>query len=146
MKRKKVLFVCIHNSARSQMAEAFLTILGKDGFEAESAGLEPGQLNPLVVEAMKEIGIDIAKKKTQSTEDCLRRGTVYDYVITVCDETSSEACPYFPGGAKRLHWSFEDPSKFAGTHEERLEGARRIRDQIKDRINQWLIEERNHDR
>jgi arsenate reductase len=144
MQKKKVLFVCIHNSARSQMAEAFLNTLGGNRFQAESAGLEPGQLNHLVVEALKEVGIDISNKKTQSTDDCLAKGTIYDYVITVCDETSAEACPYFPGGAKRLHWGFEDPSKLTGNHEERMAGTRRIRDLIKIGIEQWLKEEDNN--
>ena len=125
------------------MAEAFLNALGHNRFSAESAGLEPGKLNPLVVEAMKELGIDLSYKKTQSTDDCLRKGTLYDYVVTVCDETSAEACPFFPGGAKRLHWGFEDPSKLMGTHEERLQAVRKIRDQIKTKVEQWISEEKN---
>lgn len=141
MKKKTVLFVCIHNSARSQMAEAFLNALGSDRFLAESAGLEPGKLNPLVVEAMKEIGIDISHKKTQSTEDCLKRGTLYDYVVTVCDETSAEACPFFPGGAKRLHWGFKDPSTLTGSHEGKMLVVRSIRDQIKAKVEHWLNSE-----
>jgi arsenate reductase len=141
MEKQNVLFVCIHNSARSQMAEAFLNALGHNRFIAESAGLDPGKMNPLVVEAMKELGIDLSYKKNQSTEDCLKKGTRYDYVVTVCDETSAEACPFFPGGGQRLHWGFEDPSKLIGTHAERLQAVRRIRDQIKTRIEQWLAKE-----
>jgi arsenate reductase len=141
MEKKTVLFVCIHNSARSQMAEAFLNTLSNDRFKAESAGLEPGKLNPLVVEAMLEIGIDISWNKTQSTEDCLKKGTMYNYVITVCDEASAEACPFFPGGAKRLHWGFKDPSTLTGSHEEKLQAVRIIRDQIKIKVEQWLSSE-----
>jgi arsenate reductase len=122
------------------MAEAFLKKLAGDRFEVESAGIEPGKLNPYVVAVLKEVGIDISNKKTQSTEECLKKGTIYDYVITVCDETSAEACPFFPGGAKRLHWGFEDPSKLTGTDEERMAGTRKIRDQIRAKIEQWLKE------
>ena len=143
MEKQNVLFVCIHNSARSQMAEAFLNALGHNRFIAESAGLEPGKMNPLVVEAMKELGIDLSHKKTQSTEDCLKKETHYDYVVTVCDEISAEKCPFFPGGAKRLHWGFEDPSKLIGTQEEKLQAVRRIRNQIKTRIEQWINTEEN---
>jgi len=123
------------------MAEAFLNSLGRNRFIAESAGLEPGKLNPIVVEAMEELGIDLSHKKTQSTADCLKKGTRYDYVVTVCDETSAEKCPFFPGGAKRLHWGFEDPSKLIGTHEKKLQAVRSIRDQIKTRIEQWISTE-----
>lgn len=125
------------------MAEAFLNTLGSDRFVAESAGLEPGKLNPLVVEAMQEIGIDISHKKTQSTEDCLKKGTLYNYVVTVCDEASAEACPFFPGGAKRLHWGFKDPSTLTGSHEEKMQAVRSIRDQIKAKVEQWLTSEEN---
>lgn len=140
MDKKKVLFVCIHNSARSQMAEAFLNLLAADRFEAESAGLEPGVLNPLVVEVMKEIGIDISQNATKGVFDFIRQGKLFHYVITVCDETSGKQCPIFPGYAKRLHWNFPDPSVLAGTHNEKLQATRRIRDEIKARIDAWLKE------
>ncbi|MCL5237277.1 MAG: arsenate reductase ArsC [Nitrospirae bacterium] len=140
MKKIKVLFVCIHNSARSQMAEAFLNALGGDTFEAESAGLEPGTLNPAAVEVMKEIGIDISKNKTQSAFDFFKKGKLFNYVITVCDETSAERCPIFPGHTRRLHWSFEDPSAIKGSYEEKLEKTRNIRDVIKAKIEDWLKE------
>ncbi|MCL4490942.1 MAG: arsenate reductase ArsC [Nitrospirae bacterium] len=140
MKKIKVLFVCIHNSARSQMAEAFLNALGGDTFEAESAGLEPGTLNPAAVEVMKEIGIDISKNKTQSVFDFFKKGKLFNYVITVCDETSAERCPIFPGHTRRLHWSFEDPSAIKGSYEEKLEKTRNIRDVIKAKIEDWLKE------
>ena len=91
--KQKVLFICVHNSARSQMAEAFLKEICVDYFEAHSAGLEPGKLNPLAVEAMREIGIDISQNKTQSVFDVFRSGELFAYVITVCDESSADRCP-----------------------------------------------------
>ncbi len=138
MDKKKVLFVCIHNSARSQMAEAFLNSLAADGFEAESAGLEPGALNPLAVEVMREIGIDISKNTTKSVFDFIKQGKLFHYVITVCDETSGSRCPIFPGYAKRMHWNFPDPSAMEGTREEKLIQIRKIRDQIKETIESWV--------
>ncbi|MFC1704360.1 arsenate reductase ArsC [Candidatus Omnitrophota bacterium] len=138
MEKQKVLFVCVHNSARSQMAEAFLNQIGADQFEAESAGLEPGELNPLVVEAMKETGIDISQNKTKSAFDFCKQGRPYNYVVTVCDESNSERCPVFPGSVERLHWGFEDPSTFTGTKEEKLQKTRKVRDQIKQRIEEWV--------
>src|SRR3990167_5775132 len=100
MDKKRVLFVCVHNSARSQMAEAFLKQLAGDRLEAESAGLEPGKLNPVVVETMKEVGIDISQNKTKSVFNFYKQGKQYDYVITVCDESQSGQCPVFPGGGQ----------------------------------------------
>ena len=141
MKQKqKVLFICVHNSARSQMAEAFLNLTCPDYFEAHSAGLEPGALNPLAVEAMKAIGIDISGKQTQGVFDVFKSGQFFPYVITVCDETSAERCPIFPGVTKRLHWSFPDPAALTGGHQERLDGVRKIRDQIRARIEMWCDE------
>lgn len=138
--KQKILFICVHNSARSQMAETFLNEICGDRFEARSAGLEPGKLNPLAVEAMREVGIDISQKQTRSVSDVLEAGGLFDYVITVCDESSAEHCPVFPGDAKRLHWSFADPSTLIGSHDERLAGTRRIRDQIRARIEMWCNE------
>ncbi|MBN1614652.1 MAG: arsenate reductase ArsC, partial [Deltaproteobacteria bacterium] len=115
MKKKKVLFVCVHNSARSQMAEAWLNHSCGDLFEAKSAGLEAGTLNPFAVEAMKEAGIDISHNETKAVFDLIKSGELFSYVITVCDETSAEKCPVFPGITKRLHWSFADPSSLSGT-------------------------------
>jgi len=135
--KKKVLFICVHNSARSQMAEAWLNRLCPEQFEAHSAGLEPGALNPLAVEAMREIGVDISGKKTQSVLDVFNSGQLFSYVITVCDESSAERCPIFPAATKRLHWSFPDPAAITGSHEERLNGVRKIRDQIRARIEMW---------
>lgn len=135
---EKVLFVCIHNSARSQMAEALLNKLGGGRFIAESAGLEPGVLNPIAVEVLRELGIDISAKKTQSVESLISAGVTYDYVITVCDGASAERCPVVPGGGKRLHWSFDDPSGFTGSFEEKLRKTREVRDDIQSKIEQWL--------
>jgi len=135
--KKRVLFVCIHNSARSQMAEAFLNQICGDIFEAHSAGLEPGKLNPIVVEAMKETGIDISGHATKSVADFVKSGRTWDYVITVCDETSAERCPVFPGGTARLHWGFPDPSGFPGSNEEKLSRTREVRDKIKSKVVAW---------
>ncbi len=137
MPKVKVLFVCVHNSARSQMSEAFLNYYYGDKFEADSAGLEPGKLNPFVVEAMKEIGIDISGNKTKSVFDYYKQGKMFKYVITVCDETAAERCPIFSGVAEKLHWGFPDPSSLKGSNEEKLEGTRKIRDQIKEKILTW---------
>jgi arsenate reductase (thioredoxin) len=137
MKKERVLFVCAHNSARSQMAEAFLNHLCGDRFIAESAGLEPGALNPFVVDAMKEIGIDISKNKTKSVFDFYTQGKLYRYVITVCDQASAEQCPLFPGVTARLHWSFEDPTRFAGTDEEKLQKTKVLRETIREKIQEF---------
>jgi len=137
MSKTKVLFVCVHNSARSQMAEAFLNHYFGDRFEAESAGLEPGKLNPVVVEVMKEIGLDISANKTKSVFDYFKQGKMFKYVITVCDETAAERCPIFPGVAERIRWSFPDPSALQGTYEEKLDETKRIRDQIKEKVKEW---------
>jgi arsenate reductase len=139
-KKTRVLFVCVHNSARSQMAEAFLNDLAEDRFEAQSAGLEPGKLNQDVVAVMKEIGIDISRNETKSAFDLYKKGALFDYVITVCDEASAERCPIFPGFTKRVHWSFPDPSSVAGEQYDRLDVIRGIRDQIRAQIEQWTKE------
>ena len=135
--KAKVLFVCVHNSARSQMAEAWLTYLCGDFYDVQSAGLEPGVLNPLVVEAMQEVGVDISQKKTQSVVDLLNKGLSFDYVIAVCDGASAGRCPVFPGEAERIQWDFPDPSQLVGTKAEKLEKIRSIRDSIKARISRW---------
>jgi arsenate reductase (thioredoxin) len=138
--RHKILFVCIHNSARSQMAEAFLNKYGKDQYLAESAGIEPGKMNPNVVKVMQEVGIDLSKKKTQGVFDLLKQGKSYNAVITVCDAASAEKCPVFPGKGKRLAWSFEDPSAFKGTEQEILENTRRVRNEIKKAVQDFIKE------
>jgi len=140
MEKLKVLFVCVHNSARSQMAEAYLKKFGSEKFEAESAGIEPGKLNLVVVEAMKEDGIDISSNKTKDVFEFFKQGKVFHYVITVCDKSAAERCPVFPGAVKRLNWSFPDPSALQGTFEEKLEGTRIIRDQIKEHVKNLIKE------
>jgi arsenate reductase len=136
----KVLFVCVHNSARSQMAEAFLNHLGNNQFIAESAGLEPGTLNPIVVASMDLEGIDISGNKTKSINSIISSGKKFDYLITVCDETNAEKCPVVPGSGKRIHWSFDDPSALTGTYTEKLNQTLLIMQQIKSRIEAWITE------
>jgi arsenate reductase (thioredoxin) len=139
MSKMKVLFICVHNSARSQMAEAWLNHLYGERFEAESAGLEAaGKLNPLAVSVMKEADIDISGNTTQKVFDVFRSGRCFDYVITVCDQTNAERCPIFPGIARRVHWTFSDPARLQGTEEEQLAAARKIRDEIRMTIDEWV--------
>ena len=138
--KKKVLFICVHNSARSQMAAALLNNRCGELFEAESAGLEPGKLNPLAVDVLREAGIDISKNKTQAVFDVFKSGKLFAYVITVCDESEAESCPIFPGVATRLYWSYPDPSKFSGPLEEKLEQTRRVRDEIDNQIRRFCDE------
>jgi arsenate reductase len=140
MDKARVLFVCVHNSARSQMAESLLNHIAGERFHAESAGLEPGVLNPLAVEAMKQMNIDISGKQTRDVFELYRRGERFSYVITVCDESSGERCPLFPGITKRIHWSFDDPASFTGPFDERLARTIQVRDQIEERIQDWLKE------
>ena len=140
MKKESVLFVCIHNSARSQMAEALMNHLGADKYLAESAGIEPGSLNPLAVEAMQQIGINIAKHQTKGVDAFIQSQRQFSWVITVCDDTNAERCPLFPGNARKLHWSFQDPSQFAGSHAEKLAKTIQVRDQIKARIQAFLAD------
>ena len=138
MQKTKVLFVCVHNSARSQMAEAFLNHLAGDRFEAQSAGLEPGSLNPYAVRAMAEAGIDISGNETSDVFDFVKKGAMFGYVVTVCDETKAERCPVFSGVTTRLHWSFPDPSALEGTDEEKLSQTWVIRDAIRSRVEAWI--------
>jgi len=140
MEKIKILFVCVHNSARSQMAEAYLNKFAEDKFIAESAGLEPGVLNPLVIKAMQEEGIDISGNKTKSVFDIFKEGRLFNYVITVCDEASGQRCPIFPGITKRINWSFEDPSSLQGTEEEKMDKVREIREKIKEKIKIFINE------
>jgi len=138
MLKTKVLFVCVHNSARSQMAEAFLNSLGGEHFYAESAGLEPGTLNPYVVQVMKENGIDISNNKIDSVFDFFKAGRIYSYVIAVCDAAKAERCPIFPGLTHRLNWSFPNPADFTGTDDEILSATRLVRDQIKVEVEKFI--------
>ncbi len=139
--KKRVLFICIHNSARSQMAEAFLKQIASDRFEVESAGLEPGKLNPLAVRAMREAGIDISRNQTQSVFELFKSGKRFQYVISVCDEASAERCPIFPGVTTRMNWTFADPSSFTGTDQERRQKTIAVRDEIQQRVKRWVDEE-----
>ncbi len=138
MKKIHVLFICIHNSARSQMAEAFTNQLGAGSFIAESAGLEPGKLNPVVVEVMQEIGIDLSKNRTKDVFEMHATGKTFDYVITVCDAKNAERCPVFPGKAQKIAWMFDDPSQFQGTPEEKKEQTRKVRDAIKSEVAKFI--------
>jgi arsenate reductase (thioredoxin) len=140
MPKNKVLFICAHNSARSQMAAALLNDTCGEFFEAQSAGLEPGTINPLAVEVLREIGIDISKNNTQRVFDVWTSGQIFHFVITVCSESEAKGCPIFAGVTTRLHWPFDDPSKFIGTHEEMLEKTRRVCDQIHARIDSFCEE------
>src|SRR6185295_15827896 len=133
MEGTRVLFLCTHNSARSQMAEGFLRAMAGGRFEAGSAGTEKTSVNPLAIRVMAERGVDIsahASKLFSGLES-------WDYLITVCDD-ANERCPWVPGSVKRLHWSFPDPSRATGTEEERLAVFRRVRDQIEQRLTDWL--------
>ena len=140
MRKQKVLFICVHNSARSQMAAELLNKSCGEFIEAQSAGLEPGTINPLVVEALRELEIDISKNTTQRVFDVWKSGQIFQFVVTVCSEAEGEGCPIFPGVTTRLHWAFDDPSKFTGTHEERLEKTRRVRDEIRAKIDSFCEE------
>ena len=135
MTRPRVLFLCTQNSARSQMAEGFLRSMAGDRFEAGSAGTEKTSLNPLAIRAMAELGIDIASHTSKRYGDVMSPS--WGYVITVCDD-ANEHCPVVPGSVKRLHWSFEDPSRATGDAEQQLAVFRRVRDQIHDRLAAWL--------
>jgi arsenate reductase (thioredoxin) len=136
MTKTRVLFLCTHNSARSQMAEGLLRHLSGNHFEAMSAGTEATHVRPLAIRAMDEVGVDISAQESETLGRYLREP--FDYVITVCDE-ANEACPFFPGASERLHWSFPDPSKAQGTEEERLGVFRRVRNDIEYRIRRELI-------
>jgi arsenate reductase (thioredoxin) len=137
MDKTKVLFVCSQNSARSQMAEALLNKHGQPKFEAESAGLEAGELNPFVVHVLKEEGIDISDKTTKDVFEFYKQGKHFDYVITVCD-TASEQCPFFPSQKGKMHWSFKDPSKFTGTQEEILAEVKKLKEEMKKEISEFI--------
>jgi len=139
MTKTRFLFLCTHNSARSQMAEGLLRHMSGDRFEVMSAGTEATHVRPLAIRAMGEVGVDISAQESETLGRYLREP--FDYVITVCDD-ANEACPFFPGAANRLHWSFEDPSKAEGSEEERLAVFRSVRDQIRDRMQAELMDGR----
>jgi arsenate reductase len=138
-KKARVLFLCTHNSARSQMAEGLLRHLARDRFEVYSAGTEATHVRPLAIRAMDEIGVDISGQESKTLDRYL--GEPFDYVITVCDD-ANVACPFFPGATSRLHWSLPDPSATEGTEEERLAVFRSVRDGIRDRIQAELVDGR----
>jgi arsenate reductase len=131
----RVLFLCTHNSARSQMAEGFLRAMAGDRFEAGSAGTEKTSVNPLAIRVMAELGIDLGGHTSKRYEDVASEA--WDYLITVCDD-ANDRCPWIPGSVQRLHWSFADPSRATGTEEQRLAAFRRVRDQIQERLTDWL--------
>jgi arsenate reductase (thioredoxin) len=134
---RSVLFVCVQNSARSQIAEALFRRSCGAHFQVESAGLEPGVVNPLAIATMQEVGIDISGNSTQSVFEVYKSGKLFSYVITVCDEASAEACPIFPGVVKRLHWSIPDPAALTGTWDEQLNAVRSIREMIENQIDSF---------
>lgn len=136
----RVLFLCVQNSARSQMAEALLRQLGGERFVVESAGFEPAPLNPLAVAAMQEIGIDMGAAVPKAVFDLFRAGRRYDYVISVCDQATAERCPIFPGYTQRLAWSFADPASFEGGEEERRAQTVAVRESLRERLTAWLQE------
>jgi len=137
MNVERVLFLCSHNSARSQMAEGFMRRLGGDRFEVASAGTDARGVNPLAVQVMAEIGIDLRGHTSKTLDRFV--GEPWDALITVCDN-ANESCPVFPGVSQRLHWSFDDPSAATGSEEQRLAVFRRVRDEIGGRIETWLTE------
>lgn len=138
MPKTKVLFLCTGNSARSQMAEAFLRRYGGDRFDVYSAGLEPKEINPFTREVMAEAGYDLQGHRTKSLTEYM--GQVhFGYLITVCSDAEA-ACPIFPGMGMRLHWPFEDPAAFQGSDEDKRAKFREVRDQIEARVRQWLLE------
>ncbi|WP_407356130.1 arsenate reductase ArsC [Methanolobus sp. WCC5] len=138
--RTKVLFICVHNSGRSQIAEEYLKRIGGDRFEVESAGFKPTGLDPLIKQVMEEDGFDLRDKKTQAVWDLFREGRLFKYVITVCDRANEEECPIFPRPFVQLNWPFPDPAAFTGTEDEKLEQARTLRDSIRKRIQQFVEE------
>jgi arsenate reductase len=135
--KQKVLFLCTGNSCRSQMAEGWLRHLAGDRFEVVSAGTHPVGLNPYAVTVMGEAGVDISNHVSERVDPYLEQR--FDYVITVCDN-AQEACPVFPGASSKLHWNFDDPAKATGTYEQQLIVFRKTRDEVADRIRQFLAE------
>lgn len=135
----KVLFVCVHNAGRSRMAEALLRRLGGSRFEVTSAGFDPREVNPLVVEALERVGLSLPTTAPQSSVfELYRTGRHFQYVIGVCDEQHGQKCPIFPGVSRRLNWSFPDPATFTGTHTEKLARVEEVRDALRASIEEWL--------
>lgn len=140
MMKKSILVVCVHNSARSQMAEEYFNKYAGDLFTAESAGLSPGKLNPYVVRVLQEDGIDISNKETQNAFELYKQGKSYTYVITVCSQEAHEQCPVYQNTVHRYHWPFDDPSSFEGSDSEIIKKTRAVRDQIKVRVKEFIDE------
>lgn len=140
MKTKKILFICEHNSGRSQMAQAFMNYLSGGTYIAESAGLKKEPINPFVVKAMAEIGIDISHNTSDLVFDYFKEGRIYYYVIKVCDKSSSEQCPIFPDILETFQWDIKDPASLKGTDAVVMAGVREIRDYIKSLVSDWLKE------
>jgi arsenate reductase len=140
MSKQKILFLCTGNSARSQMAEAFMRKYADDRFEAHSAGLEPKGLNPLTVKVMDEVGIDISGKQSKGVDAYLGK-TLFQYLVTVCDDADKNCPTVWPGVNTRMHWSFQDPAAVEGSEEEKLIKFREVRDLIEVRIREWLAEQ-----
>ncbi len=138
MQKKRVLFVCVKNSARSQMAEGFVNNLGGDILDGESAGFEPEGLSQLAVNVMQEIGIDISHHTSDSVFEFYKTGKKYHYIITLCDEGISQKCPIFPGVLKRIHWSYEDPALMNCSEDEKMDRVRKIRDSIKTKVEELI--------
>ncbi|MFW5800719.1 MAG: arsenate reductase ArsC [Spirochaeta sp.] len=136
--KARILVICIHNSSRSQMVEEYIRLFAGDRFEVESAGLEPGKLNPVVVELLKDDGIEIEGKPTRSVYDLHAQGKSFDYVIAVCDLEAKERCPIFPAEKERLHWPFPDPSAAQGSFEEKIEQVRPIQQQIRKKVLEFI--------
>ena len=132
----RVLFLCTGNSARSQMAEAILRNAAPDRFEVFSAGLEPGVINPLTIQVLKEIGMDASRQVAKGLDTFIGKVS-FDYLITVCSN-AEQRCPFFPGMGQRLHWPFDDPAAFSGSDEDKLAKFREVRDLIAGKINEWL--------
>jgi arsenate reductase (thioredoxin) len=139
MDRPRVLFLCTGNSARSQMAEAFLRKYGNDRFEPFSAGLQPREVNPLTIQVMNEVGLDLSGYRSKGVDEYLGK-TLIQILVTVCDDAEKNCPTIWPGVNRRLHWSFEDPAAFEGPDELKLDKFREIRDRIEQRIQTWLKE------
>lgn len=140
MDKQKVLFLCTGNSARSQMAEAFVRKYAGNVFEAHSAGLEPRGVNPLTIRVMEEVGIDISDQTSKGIETYLGK-MLFQYLITVCDDADKNCPSVWPGVNTRMHWSFEDPTRFEGTEEQKLAKFREVRDLMKKKIKEWVAEQ-----
>lgn len=140
MNKQRILFLCTGNSARSQMAEAFLRKYADDRFEAHSAGLEPKGLNPLTVKVMDEVGIDVSEQQSKGMDTYLGK-TLFQYLVTVCDDADKNCPTVWPGVNKRMHWSFQDPAAVEGTEEEKLAKFREVRDLIEAKVKAWLAQE-----